>query len=89
MKKAKIVFFCLALLSFKATGSFAQVSVGVSISANIAPPPLPVYTQPPCPYDGFLWTPGYWGYGDMGYYWIPAEGLFKVGEGLYKYNSPL
>jgi hypothetical protein len=72
MKKAQIVFFCFALLSFKATGSFAQVSVGISISANIAPPPLPVYTQPPCPYDGFLWTPGYWSYGDMGYYWVPG-----------------
>jgi hypothetical protein len=72
MKKAKIIFFCFALLSFKATGSFAQVSLGISISANIAPPPLPVYTQPPCPYDGFLWTPGYWSYGDMGYYWVPG-----------------
>jgi hypothetical protein len=23
---------------------------------------LPVYTQPPCPFDGYLWTPGYWGF---------------------------
>ncbi|MEO8819699.1 MAG: hypothetical protein ABI374_02550 [Ginsengibacter sp.] len=72
MKKIQIAFFCIALLSFTATGSFAQVSVGISISANTAPPPLPIYTQPPCPYDGYLWTPGYWGYGDMGYYWVPG-----------------
>ena len=72
MKKVQIAFFCIALLSFKTTGTYAQVSVGISISANIAPPPLPVYTQPPCPYDGYMWTPGYWGYGDMGYYWVPG-----------------
>ena len=73
MKKAPIVFLCIALLSFKTTGSFAQVSVGISISANIAPPPLPVYAQPPCPYDGYLWTPGYWGYGAaLGYFWVPG-----------------
>ena len=37
--------------------SFAQFGVGVSIT--IAPPPLPVYTQPMVPAAGFLWTPGY------------------------------
>jgi hypothetical protein len=51
---------------------FAQVSIGVSISANIAPPALPVYAQPACPGDGFMWTPGYWAYGDAGYYWVPG-----------------
>jgi hypothetical protein len=33
---------------------------GVAISITVAPPLLPVYTQPPCPYPGYLWTPGYW-----------------------------
>src|SRR5258708_14614916 len=27
------------------------------------PPPLPDYEQPQCPQPGYLWTPGYWGYG--------------------------
>ncbi len=45
---------------------------GVFISVGFAPPVLPVYTQPLCPGDGYLWTPGYWGYGDAGYYWIPG-----------------
>jgi hypothetical protein len=45
---------------------------GVFISATIAPPVLPVYTQPICPGDGFLWTPGYWAYGDAGYFWVPG-----------------
>jgi len=45
---------------------------GVIISVGIAPPALPVYTQPLCPGDGYLWTPGYWAYGPEGYYWVPG-----------------
>jgi hypothetical protein len=45
---------------------------GVFISVGIAPPALPVYTQPLCPGDGYMWTPGYWGYGPDGYYWVPG-----------------
>ncbi|MDP9084374.1 MAG: adenylate cyclase, partial [Pseudomonadota bacterium] len=37
-----------------------------------APPPLPDYEQPPCPEEGYLWTPGYWGYGRGGYFWVPG-----------------
>ena len=45
---------------------------GIFISVGIAPPPLPVYTQPVCPGDGYLWTPGYWAWGPAGYYWVPG-----------------
>ncbi len=45
---------------------------GVFISVGIAPPPLPVYTQPICPGDGYLWNPGYWAYAPTGYYWVPG-----------------
>jgi hypothetical protein len=34
----------------------------IELSINIAPPPLPVYEQPPVPTEGYLWTPGYWMY---------------------------
>src|SRR5215469_8790019 len=46
---------------------------GVAVSAEIttAPPDLPVYEQPPCPGDGYLWTPGYWAW-DGAYYWVPG-----------------
>ena len=37
-----------------------------------APPPLPEYDQPPCPGDGYIWTPGYWNYASDGYYWVPG-----------------
>jgi hypothetical protein len=46
--------------------SFAQVDVAVTE----APPPIPVYEQPPCPVEGYLWTPGYWAHGPAGYYWV-------------------
>jgi hypothetical protein len=45
---------------------------GVFISVTIAPPVLPVYAQPVCPGDGYLWTPGYWAWGPAGYYWVPG-----------------
>src|SRR5579864_628793 len=48
----------------------AQVSIGVSV--RIGPPALPVYEQPPCPGDGFIWTPGYWAWGPDGYFWVPG-----------------
>lgn len=59
----------LAMLAAPAA-SFAQVSVGVAVT--LAPPPLPVYDQPPVPGPNYLWTPGYWAYGDDGYFWVPG-----------------
>src|ERR1700691_1397478 len=52
--------------------SVAQV--GINISVNLAPPELPVYEQPPIPAVGYLWTPGYWAWGDdiQDYYWVPG-----------------
>jgi hypothetical protein len=58
----------MAMLAIPAS-SFA----GVFVSVNIAPPILPVYQQPLCPGDGYIWTPGYWAYADDGgYYWVPG-----------------
>jgi hypothetical protein len=42
------------------------------LRAVVAPPPLPDDAQPPCPADGYLWTPGYWGWRAAGYYWVPG-----------------
>ncbi len=50
----------------------ASSRAGVFISVGFAPPALPVYVQPPCPRPGMMWTPGYWGYGSDGYYWVPG-----------------
>jgi hypothetical protein len=47
-----------------------------------APPPLPDYEQPPCPEPGYLWTPGYWGYGGGGYYWVPGTWVMPPQVGV-------
>jgi hypothetical protein len=60
--------------------SFAGIAVGVSI--DIAPPPLPVYVQPVAPGPDFIWTPGYWAWGDEGYYWVPGTWVVAPSPGL-------
>jgi len=51
----------------------AIASSQLSITVTTAPPALPMYEQPPCPEDGWLWSPGYWAWGDDGYYWVPGQ----------------
>lgn len=41
-------------------------------SAPQPPPELPEYSQPVCPGDGYIWTPGYWNYETTGYFWVPG-----------------
>lgn len=62
---------------FPWTASFAQVDVSV----GIAPPELPVYEQPMCPGDGYIWTPGYWAW-DGEYYWVPGTWVLPPEAGF-------
>lgn len=74
-------WFLLAFLALAIpASSHAQVAVGISV--HIGPPPLRVYAQPICPGPGYLWTPGYWGYGDAGYYWVPGVWVMAPHPGL-------
>jgi hypothetical protein len=59
----------LVLAAFLALPVVSFAQVGVSI--NVAPPVMPVYEQPACPVEGYMWTPGYWAY-DADYYWVPG-----------------
>jgi hypothetical protein len=65
------LFFALVMLAVP-TPTPAQVSVGISV--GFAPPELPVYEQPICPGDGYIWTPGYWAWDSDAddYYWVPG-----------------
>jgi len=65
----RTLLFAFVMLSMSAA-AFAKIGVVITVG----PPPLPVYEQPICPGDGYLWTPGYWGWGDdfNDYYWIPG-----------------
>jgi hypothetical protein len=73
-------FVFLVLLSTIPAASRAQVGVGVSIT--VAPPALPEYEQPPCPTEGYLWTPGYWGYAAGDYFWTPGVWVAPPRVGL-------
>ncbi len=57
----------LLILAFS-PALFAQIS----FSITVAPPPIPVYTQPVCPDPDYMWTPGYWAWDEDGYYWVPG-----------------
>jgi len=69
IRTIRTLLFVLVVLSLSAA-SFAQIGVAITIG----PPPLPVYEQPLCPDDGYLWTPGYWAYDSdvSDYYWVPG-----------------
>jgi hypothetical protein len=73
------LLFVLAMLCISAS-SFAAIGIVV----GFAPPPLPVYEQPVCPGDGYLWTPGYWGWGDDfdDYYWVPGTWVLAPEAGF-------
>ncbi len=92
-----IFVLLFALFALPATSS-AQVAVAISV--GVAPPALPVYTQPPCPVEGYMWTPGYWGWRTEGYYWVPGvwvapprpgvfwtPGYWGFGGGLYGWHA--
>jgi hypothetical protein len=66
---ARSVLFAIVMLVVSAA-AHAQVRVAVAI----APPILPVYDQPICPGDGYIWTPGYWDYDydASDYFWVPG-----------------
>jgi hypothetical protein len=79
---------------------YVEPAVDVELQASEAPPPLPDYEQPPCPEDGYMWTPGYWAWGGGGgYYWVPGTwvqpprvgvlwtpGYWGFVGGVYRFN---
>jgi hypothetical protein len=79
IRNLRLWFLALVILG-ASTFSSAGVSIGVSV--RIGPPAIPVYTQPVCPGPNYLWTPGYWSYGDAGYYWVPGTWVLAPSPGM-------
>jgi WXXGXW repeat (2 copies) len=79
----------------------AHAQAAVSITVDAAPPPLPIYEQPPIPGAGYMWVPGYWAWADdVGYYWVPGTwvlppepellwtpGYWGWNDGAYIFNA--
>jgi hypothetical protein len=74
------LLLALVVLSLS-TASLAQIGVAITIG----PPPIPIYEQPLCPGDGYLWTPGYWAYDyDINdYYWVPGTWILAPEVGFF------
>jgi hypothetical protein len=74
----------LMLLAVIALSFSAKASAQVGITVSFGPPALPVYDQPVCPGDGYIWTPGYWAwdpdYDD--YYWVPGTWVLAPESGF-------
>ncbi len=62
----RLLFLAISML-FLSSAASAQFGVSVSFG----PPEMPIYDQPLCPGDGYIWTPGYWAW-DGEYYWVPG-----------------
>src|SRR5580658_5269432 len=77
MRNIRFLLLAVVILAIPAA-AFAQFGVAITI----APPALPIYTQPMVPAEGYLWTPGYWANGDEGYFWVPGTWVEPPSVGL-------
>lgn len=78
---AAVLAFCWIAIPLQAP---AQFSLGISlgVQVDLAPPPLPVYAQPPVPAPNYIWMPGYWAWGPGGYFWVPGSWVQAPQPGL-------
>jgi hypothetical protein len=76
----RAVFFAMMLM-LVTSASFGQLRISVSFG----PPALPVYEQPVCPGDGYIWTPGYWAWSedDGDYFWVPGTWILAPEVGYF------
>ncbi len=78
----------LAIVGLGVLATPQPSQAGIFISVRFGPPVLPVYVQPLCPGDGYIWTPGYWAYSDLsGYYWVPGTWVLAPQPG-YLWTPP-
>ena len=74
---------CFLLLGMPVLFTAGAASAQVAVSVTIAPPELPVYEQPVCPGDGYIWTPGYWAWDGEDYYWVPGTWVLAPQVGYF------
>jgi hypothetical protein len=72
-----LAFVIAIVLGAAPVPSFAQFYVNISV-----PPLLPSYEQPQVSAPNELWTPGYWAWGQAGYYWVPGTWTQAPSPGL-------
>jgi hypothetical protein len=91
MKFSTVALAALLFAGLPLASSFAEIG----ISVGFAPPAIPIYEQPYCPVQGYIWTPGYWAYNGFDYYWVPGVWVppprvgFLWTPGYWGYNGSL
>src|SRR5260370_41061724 len=83
-KAIRALVIALAIVPGLALPHAAAAQVSIGISVGFAPPLLPVYAQPICPGEGYIWTPGYWAWDpdDEDYYWVPGTWVLAPEPGF-------
>jgi hypothetical protein len=83
MKITRVLMSTILAVAIAGTLLFTPTAANarVFVSVGFAPPPIPVYAQPLCPGYGYIWTPGYWAYGDDGYTWVDGDWVYPPYEG--------
>jgi len=76
----RAVVFALVVLALS-SAAFGQLRIAVTFG----PPPIPIYDQPICPGDGYIWVPGYWAWDDDAgdYYWVPGTWVLAPEVGFF------
>ena len=82
MRKSYLGFLLLLMFGSLLMPVSAPAHVDIGVSITVAPPAIPVYTQPICPGPNYIWTPGYWAWGPDGYYWVPGTWVVAPAVGL-------
>jgi hypothetical protein len=82
MRKSYLGLLLLLMFGSLLIPVSAPAHAGIGVSITVAPPAIPVYTQPICPGPNYIWTPGYWAWGPEGYYWVPGTWVVAPAVGL-------
>jgi len=83
IQRIAIPFLVLALFGTLSIPPVAQAQVAVGVSVSFAPPDLPVYEQPACPGEDYIWTPGYWDWDGDDYFWVPGTWVLAPEPGFF------
>jgi hypothetical protein len=85
MRIARFICSLLLAVGILAIPAPSRAQVVVGISVRFGPPELPVYEQPLCPGEGYIWTPGYWAWDVDGddYYWVPGTWVLVPEVGFF------
>ena len=72
MRSTKLVVLLALAFVMLAIPLFSSAEIVVSV--GFAPPALPVYEQPICPEEGYIWVPGYWAFDSDfdDFFWVPG-----------------